>query len=107
MNNPMKIYNKEENIKYNEGERQKYAHRSNAFNITFGSGNCKRILGGINRRNNMNSEKQKSDKITNNSFNITQNAMILNKNENQQVPYYGRRHFITCSSVNGKSMTYM
>ena len=55
----------------------------------------------------MNSEKQNSDKVTNNSFNITQNAMILNKNENQQVPYYGRRHFINCSYGNGKSMTYM
>ena len=107
MNNPMKIYNKEENIKYNEGEKQKYAHRVKAFNNVFGSGNCKRTLGGINKRNNINSEKQNSDKVTNNSFNITQNAYVLNKNENQQVPYYGRRHFVTCTSGNGKAMTYM
>ena len=105
LHNPMKVYNKEENKKYNEGERQKYAHREKAFNNVFGSGNCKRTLGGINRKTNIGSEKQNSDKVTNNSFNITQNAMALNKDENQQVPYYGRRHFITCNS--GKAMTYL
>ena len=105
LHNPMKVYNKEENKKFNEGERQKYAHREKAFNNVFGSGNCKRTLGGINRKTNFGSEKQNSDKVTNNSFNITQNAMALNKDENQQVPYYGRRHFITCNS--GKAMTYL
>ena len=104
ISNPMKIYNTEENQKYNEGQRQKYAHRVQAFNNVFGSDKCKRTLGGINRRSNMDSQMQNSDKVTNNSFNITKNAMILNKDENQQVPYYGRRQFITCS--NGKSMTY-
>ena len=107
LNNPMKIYNNEENKKYNENEKQKYAHRVKAFNNVFGSGNCKRTLGGINKRPYINAEKQNSDKVTNNSFNITQNAMILNKNENQQVPYYGRRHFVTCSSGAGKAMTYL
>jgi hypothetical protein len=67
----------------------------------------KRTLGGINKRPYINAEKQNSDKVTNNSFNITQNAMILNKNENQQVPYYGRRHFVACSSGAGKAMTYL
>ena len=108
LHNPMKVYNKEENKKYNEGERQKYAQREKAFNNVFGSGNCKRTLGGINRKTNFGSEKQNSDKVTNNSFNITQNAMILNKDESQQVPYYGRRHFITCNSgLDGKAMTYL
>ena len=46
----MKIYNKKENIKYNEGEKQKYAHRVKAFNKVFGSGNYKRTLGRINRK---------------------------------------------------------
>ena len=106
VNNPMKIYNNEENKKYNEGERLKYAHRANAFNKTFGSDKCKRTLGGINKKSNFNAHMQNSDKPTNNSFNITQNAKILNQDENQRVPYYGRRHFITCSG-NGKSMTYL
>ena len=60
-------------------------------------GNFKRTLGGINKRPYINAERQNSDKVTNNSFNITQNVMILNKNENQQVLYYRRRHFVTCS----------
>ena len=107
LNNPMKIYNNEENKKYNENEKQKYAHRVKAFNNVFGSGNCKRTLGGINKKPYINAEKQNSDKVTNNSFNITQNAMILNKNENQQVPYYGKRHFVACSSGAGKAMTYL
>ena len=107
LNNPMKIYNKEENKKYNEGERQKYAHRANAFNKVYGSDKCKRTLGGINRNTNVNREKQNSDKVTNNSFNITQNAMILNKDENQQVPYYGKRHFNACIGPDGKGMTYL
>ena len=105
INNPMKIYNAEETEKYNEGERKKYANRTKAFNNVFGSEKCKRTLGGINRSN-MDTQKLNSDKVTSNSFNITQNAMILNKDEkNQQVPYYGKRHFITCNN-NGKSLTY-
>ena len=107
LNNPMKIYNKEDNKKYNEDERQKYAHRAKAFNNVFGSDKCKRTLGGISKRTNVDMAKQNSDKVTNNSFNITHNAMILNRDENQQVPYYGRRHFITCNSGNGKGMTYL
>ena len=107
LNNPIKVYNKEDNRKYNEDERQKYAHRAKAFNNVFGSEKCKRTLGGINKRTNVNNEKQNSDKVTNNSFNITHNAMILNQDENQQVPYYGRRHFITCNSGNGNAMTYL
>ena len=78
-----------------------------AFNNVFGSDKCKRTLGGISKRANVDIEKQNSDKVTNNSFNITHNAMILNRDENQQVPYYGRRHFITCNSGNGKGMTYL
>ncbi len=107
LNNPMKIYNKEEHKKYNEGEKEKFAHRAKAFNNVFGSDKCKRTLGGISKKENVKSEKQNSDKVTNNNFNITKNAMILNKNENQQVPYYGRKQFAACSSVNGKGMTYL
>ena len=106
LNNPMKVYNNEENKKYNEEQRQKFAPRAKAFDKVFGSGNCKRTLGGIKKQH-MTNEKQSSDKVTNNSFNITQNAMILNKDQNQQVPYYGRRHFITCNQGAGKAMTYL
>ena len=93
-----------EHYEKNKEERQKYAHRAKAFNNVFGSDKCKRTLGGISKRPNVD---MNSDKVTNNSFNITHNAMILNRDENQQVPYYGRRHFITCNSGNGKGMTYL
>ncbi len=105
LHNPIKVYNNEENKKYNEEERQKYAKRTKAFNNVFGSDNCKRTLGGVTRKNYYN-QNQNSDKVTNNSFNITHNAMLLNKDENNQVPYYPRRHFITCGG-NGKAMTYL
>ena len=107
LNNPMKVYNNEENKKFSEGEKQKFAHRFKAFNNVFGSEKCKRTLGGITQKSNVNSVKQNSDKITNNSFNITKNAMILNKNEDQQIPYYGRRHFGACTAGAGKAMTYL
>ena len=104
LNNPMKIYNKEENQKYNDKERLKYAHRAKAFDSVYGSDGCKRTLGGITRKKD--AYEQNNNKVTNNSFNITKNAMILNKNENQQVPYYPKRHFITCQG-DGKAMTYL
>ena len=104
LNNPMKIYNKEENQKYNDKERLKYAHRAKAFDSVYGSDGCKRTLGGITRKKD--AYEQNNNKVTNNSFNITKNAMILNKNENQQVPHYPKRHFITCQG-DGKAMTYL
>ena len=105
-NNPMKIYSKEETRKFNEKEKEKLIEKGKAYNNVFGSDNCKRTLGGINRKSNINKEKFNSDKINNNNFNITKNAMILNKNENQQVPYYGRRHFTCINTSTGKAMSY-
>ena len=105
-NNPLKIYNQEETKKFNEKEREKYIKKEKAYNNVFGSINCKRTLGGINKKSNIQNEKFNSDKINNNNFNITKNAMILNKDENQQVPYYGKRHFICVNTTNGKGLSY-
>ena len=104
--NPMKIYTKEETKKYNEKEREKLVEKEKAYNNVFGSDNCKRMLGGINRKSNIKNEKFNSDKINNNNFNITKNAKILNQNENQQVPYYGKRHFTCINTTTGKAMSY-
>ena len=57
----------------------------------FNSDSCKRILGGI--KNSRLTNRDQIGKITNNEFNITQRAEYMNKNEENQVPYYGRRHF--------------
>ena len=92
-NNPLKIYNKEEIKKYNENEREKFMKKEKVYNNVFGSENCKRALGGINSKSNIRNEKFNSYKINNNNFNINKNAMILNRDENKQVPYYGKRHF--------------
>ena len=100
----MKIYNKEEVRQYNESERQKYANRAKAFDSVYGSDKCRRTLGGINRRTD--AYTKNADKVTSNSFNITKKAMILNKNENQEVPYYPKRHFVTYQG-DGKAMTYL
>ena len=105
--NPMKIYSKEETKKFNEKERQKLVEKEKAYNNVFGSNNFKRTLGGINKKSNINDEKFNSDKINNNNFNITKKAMILNKNENQQVPYYGRRHFTCINVTTGNRMSYL
>ena len=104
--NPLRIYSKDEIKKYNENERQKYAQKEKVINNVFGSNNCKRTLGGINRKSNINDEKFNSDKINNNNFNINKNAIILNKDENQQVPYYGKRHFTFIKASSGKGMSY-
>lgn len=105
-NNPLKIYNKEEMKKYNENERQKFTKKEKVYNNVFGSNNCKRTLGGINIKSNIKNEQFNSDKINNNNFNINKKAIILNKNENQQVPYYGKRHFVSMDISSGKGMSY-
>ena len=47
------------------------------------------------------------NKITNNDFNITQKSAVLNKNEENQVPYYGRRHFRFASCGSGSGFGYL
>ena len=108
-NNPLKIYTKEETKKFNEKERERIAEngkREKRIIMFFGSNNLKRTLGGINKSSNIKNEAFNSDKINNNNFNITKNAMILNRDENKQVPYYGKRHFTFMNTSDGKGMSY-
>ena len=106
-NNPLKVYTKEETKKYNEKEREKIAEKGKTYNNVFGSNNLKRTLGGINKSSNIKNEAFNSDKINNNNFNITKNAMILNRDENKQVPYYGKRHFTFMNTSDGKGLSYL
>lgn len=99
--NPLKILNKEENDKLNKEVALKNQKHTKAFNKTHGSEGCKRVLGGIK------TEKNQVNKITNNDFNITQKSAILNKNEENQVPYYGRRHFRFASCGTGNGYVYL
>ena len=48
-----------------------------------------------------------NNKITNDDFNITQKANLLNKNENNERPYFGRKHFRHASCGSGSAFTYM
>ena len=99
--NPLKILNKEENDKLNKEVALKNQKHTQAFNKTHGSAGCKRVLAGIK------TEKNQVNKITNNDFNITQKSAVLNKNEENQVPYYGRRHFKFASSGTGNGYVYL
>ena len=102
-NNPMKILSKEENDIYNKEVAMKNQRHTQAFKKMMGSEGCKRVLGGIK------SERMKpneANKITNNDFNITKKAEELNKNEDNQIPYYGRRHYRFASYGTGKGLVY-
>jgi hypothetical protein len=101
-NNPMKPFNNEEIKKYYDKERQKLENKEKIFNKVFGSDNLKRTLGGMNKKYNMDKERFNSDKINNNNFNITKNAMILNKDESKKIPYYGRKNFVSHNISNDK-----
>ena len=98
--NPMKINTQEENQKMNQELAAKISRHTKAYNGFLGSKDCKRILGGINNPYLENKKKGENDlynnnnnKITNNNFNINQKAMIINKNRDNFVPYYGKKHF--------------
>ena len=84
-NNPMKIYSKEETRKFNEKEKEKLIEKGKAYNNVFGSDNCKRTLGGINRKSNINKEKFNSDKIAFRKIkyggNINQSLNVLFKDQ--------------------------
>ena len=101
MNNPMKILNKQEREQYNKEFSQRNQRRMNAVSKMYNSNSCKRILGGIKSYRLTN--RDQIGKITNNDFNITKRAEYMNKNEENQVPYYGRRHFrfASCGKQNG------
>ena len=106
-NNPMKILNKEENEKYNKEMALKNQKHSNAFKKMLGSDGCRRVLGGVQSQKNIYNKQNDGNKITSNDFNITQKSMVLNKNEQNQVPYYGKRHFRFASSGTGKGLIYV
>ena len=98
--NPMKINTLEENRKMNQEFVNKVAQHAKAYNGFLGSKECKRILGGINNPYLENKKKGENDlykknnnKITNNNFNINQKAALINKNTENFVPYYGKKHF--------------
>ena len=107
--NPLKQNTKEENIKMNQEIALKSQRHAKAYNGFLGSKNCGRILGGIHSprlENRIKFEEQKyNNKITDNNFNITKRAMALNKNKDNQVPYYGKKNFrhVNCGA---KSFTF-
>ena len=96
--NPMKINTKEENQKMNQEIAAKSQRHAKAYDGFLGSKNTKRILGGINRINNLENNKvvendNFNNKVTKNNFNINQKALMINKNKDNFVPYYGKKHF--------------
>ena len=95
--NPLKQNTKEENIKLNQELALKSQRHAQAYNGFLGSKQCGRILGGIKSprlENRIKFEEQKyNNKITDNNFNITKRSMALNKNKDNQVPYYGKKNF--------------
>ena len=107
--NPIRINTKEENQKMNEELAAKVARHTKAYNGFLGSKNCKRILGGINNpyiENKIKGENdQYNNKITKNNFDINQKAVLINKNSDNFVPYYGRKHF-RCVSYGKGSFTF-
>ena len=104
-NNPMKVMTKEDNEKMNREIALKNQKHAQAFNKVMGSDGCRRVLGGI-KSNRIKTNQNESNKITNNDFHITQKSMALNKDENNQVPYYGKRHFRFASTGNEKGFLY-
>ena len=109
--NPLKMNTKEENMKMNQEIALKSRRHAQAYNGYLGSKNCGRVLGGIKSPRLMQEiykiENEKcNNKITDNNFNINKRAMMLNKNEENDVPYYGKKsfRFVTCGK--GKSFTF-
>jgi hypothetical protein len=103
--NPLKINTKEENQKMNQEIATKQLRHAKAYKGFLGSQNCKRILGGINNPILENKKKGENDlynnKITKNNFNINQKAVMINKNKDNFVPYYGKRQFRAVSFGKG------
>ena len=91
MHNPIKTFSKQEQEEYNQSIINKNKSRYEGFEKTFGSSGCKRVLGGIRAKNNLNDSQV--CKITNNDFNINQNSRVINMNENKEVPYWAKKHF--------------
>ena len=107
-NNSIKILNKEEREHYNKEMALKNKRHTEAFTNMMNSNSCRRILGGI-KNDKLKMNQNQINKITNNDFNITKKAEILNKNEENQIPYYGKRHFrfISAGKKNGEGYAYL
>ena len=108
--NPIKINTMEENVKMNQEIANRSQRHTKAYNGYLGSKNCGRILGGIkspkleNKMKAMYEKGTLNNKITDNNFKINERAVALNKNEDNQVPYYGIRNY---RAVNyGKGYTF-
>lgn len=95
LRNPIKTFSKQELEDYNQSIINKNKRRYEGFEKTFGSSSCKRVLGGVKARNNLNDSQV--CKITNNDPNINQNSRLINMNENKEVPYWAKKHF-KCAS---------
>ena len=104
--NPIKMLNKEENQKLNNELALKNQRRTNAFKNYMGSDGCRRVLGGI-KSHRLSADKIQNNKVVNNNFNITQKSMDINKNLNNEVPYYGRRHYRFASCGRGTGFNYL
>lgn len=106
LRNPIKTFSKQELDEYNQSIINKNKRRYEGFEKTFGSSSCKRVLGGIKTRNNLNDSQV--CKITNNDPNINQSSRLINMNENKEVPYWAKKHF-RCASCErrGKAMQFI
>ena len=90
--NPIKVLTKEQSKKLNEEEKIKNNRHAIAYNHILNSERFQRTLKGI-QRDNFNDKNYNNNKVTNDDFNITQKANLLNKNQNNERPYFGRKCF--------------
>ena len=103
--NPIKVLTKEQSKKLNEEEKIKNNRHAIAYNHILNSERFQRTLKGI-QRDNFNDKNYNNNKVTNDDFNITQKANLLNKNQNNERPYFGTKHFIH-ASCGGSAFTYL
>ena len=103
--NPIKVLTNEQSKKLNEEEKIKNNRHAIAYNRILNSEKFQRTLKGI-QRNNFNDNSYNNNKVTNDDFNITQKANLLNKNQNNERPYFGRKHF-RHASCGGNAFTYL
>ena len=104
--NPIKVLTNEQSKKLNEEEKLKNNRHAIAYNHILNSERFQRTLKGIQRAN-FNDKNYNNNKVTNDDFNITQKANLLNKNQNNERPYFGRKHFRHASCGSGSAFTYM
>ena len=105
LHNPIRTYTKEEIDLYNQKILEKNRRRYKDFEKTYDSSSCKRLLGGIRPKKN-GFYDNRVNKITNNDPNINQSSIILNRNENKEVPYWAKKHFRYASAGRRGCMTF-